>query len=622
MNDKQINWMRNVAGPAIFAIGALAVVLVLMILVKGMPVEGARQFDALARGLVLTLGTMPLALMGVGFAFLGARLFVVGPDSRLGKNLVGVTLTCLGFSIFLSAVLPDAGGSFGEAIGGRVRQTHAALAFIVGVVALAAPVWFLFVREHALEFLSSAQQTLPEKTQEEIEAVGGLSQAEADALLPESEVVASSETDAKSGELAQLLATQKDRIPEWLEESSYPQASSPYGEDVRSKGEIPEGAVPLETESSLSHDDSQSTPQSSTVQRWTPESLRLAGDALGADLAEAESAPSEPEAAPSDLLAEDYTEFAREPEVELIPEPAPEPVIEELPASVEGEALSTESEPEVSLEAEEEPTASSGEPVALPVETVRPAPSWEQADLFQEPDTSLEDEESEETAAELDDEEEWEYEEVDEDEELDSAAEYEDEEDEAAEYEEEEEYEDEEELDPAAEYEEEEEEDPSAEYEEDEEEDADEEDPAAEYEEEDSEEELIAEREEAEEPATEYKEEPFLEHAEETESAELEVEDSEPDVVLTPQAPPAAEVEGTSSERVTDDVIYASGKLFLERDRVAVSMLQREFNLDFDESCEVMDHLQEMGLIGPYVGGHRRDILMTKDQWMERVTAP
>jgi len=69
-------------------------------------------------------------------------------------------------------------------------------------------------------------------------------------------------------------------------------------------------------------------------------------------------------------------------------------------------------------------------------------------------------------------------------------------------------------------------------------------------------------------------------------------------------------------------VVCDAGVLFLERERVAVSMLQREFNLDFDESCEAMDKLQSMGLIGPYVGGHRRDILMSKDEWTERVTLP
>lgn len=62
------------------------------------------------------------------------------------------------------------------------------------------------------------------------------------------------------------------------------------------------------------------------------------------------------------------------------------------------------------------------------------------------------------------------------------------------------------------------------------------------------------------------------------------------------------------------------GCLFVERGRVAVSMLQRQYEMDFDAACKVLDDLQEMGLIGPYLGGQRRDILLTREQWLERVS--
>ena len=337
MNENQTQWMRNVVGPAIFAIGALAVVLVLMILINGMPSQDARSMDALARGLVGTFGEMPVALIGVGLAFYGARLFVVGMDERLVKNLAGVVLTGLGFAIFLSAILPNAGGGFGEAIGGRVRDSHLALSaflsFIVGVVALAMPVWFLFVRERALALMENttrvgASRELPEES-------GGLSREEADALLPDP--VSQPESAAKSEELVKLLATQRDKLPEWLEDSSDSQAPSPYGEDVRRTGGIPEGAVPLATEDIPSDDPSQSTPQPSSVLRWTPSSLRGADDAAGTNLAEAE---------PTDVEPEDLAEPREE-----LPEVV-EPVAEELSAE---EPIETEevSEP-VALETPEE----------------------------------------------------------------------------------------------------------------------------------------------------------------------------------------------------------------------------------------------------------------------------
>lgn len=68
-------------------------------------------------------------------------------------------------------------------------------------------------------------------------------------------------------------------------------------------------------------------------------------------------------------------------------------------------------------------------------------------------------------------------------------------------------------------------------------------------------------------------------------------------------------------------VLAEAGCLFVARGRVAVSMLQKEYGMDFDAACVVLDDLQELGLIGPYLGGQRRDILLTRDQWMERLAS-
>ncbi len=54
---------------------------------------------------------------------------------------------------------------------------------------------------------------------------------------------------------------------------------------------------------------------------------------------------------------------------------------------------------------------------------------------------------------------------------------------------------------------------------------------------------------------------------------------------------------------------------FIEEKRVAVSMLQKNQSIDFDEACQVLDKLQEIGLIGPYLGGKTRDILLTREEW-------
>lgn len=85
------------------------------------------------------------------------------------------------------------------------------------------------------------------------------------------------------------------------------------------------------------------------------------------------------------------------------------------------------------------------------------------------------------------------------------------------------------------------------------------------------------------------------------------------DVVLRPQ--PARAMPRVFVPETT----YKAGCLFLERNRVAVSMLQREFQMDFKIATAVLDQLQDVGLIGPYLGGQRRDILMTTEEWSEKV---
>jgi ribosomal protein S25 len=88
---------------------------------------------------------------------------------------------------------------------------------------------------------------------------------------------------------------------------------------------------------------------------------------------------------------------------------------------------------------------------------------------------------------------------------------------------------------------------------------------------------------------------------------------SEPQVEITPARP------RSRSSVTVDEIVFKAGCLFVERQRVAVSMLQREFGLDFDAATNVLDQLQRVGLIGPYLGGQRRDILLNMDEWQELV---
>ena len=129
------------------------------------------------------------------------------------------------------------------------------------------------------------------------------------------------------------------------------------------------------------------------------------------------------------------------------------------------------------------------------------------------------------------------------------------------------------------------------------------------------------------------------EASETDEIAEVEIEPQAPaaeadDYILEPQpapAPVAAEepTEEAAEETVeldaaaevdVDEIIHEAGLMILEENRVAVSMLERKFAIDFDRACIILDRLQERGLIGPYMGGRTREILMTAEEWEAEVS--
>ena len=81
-----------------------------------------------------------------------------------------------------------------------------------------------------------------------------------------------------------------------------------------------------------------------------------------------------------------------------------------------------------------------------------------------------------------------------------------------------------------------------------------------------------------------------------------------------PRSPePRVEAEGDERWR---QLVFDAGCLVLEQNRVAVSMLERRFGIDFDQACGLLDELQQAGLIGPYMGGRTRDILLSRDEWL------
>ncbi|MCH2104472.1 MAG: hypothetical protein MK297_10730 [Planctomycetes bacterium] len=588
-------------GLALFAIGSVSCALLFKTLTHTAgPEESANWAVQMGFALLWATGPVPVSLMSLACLLLGALQFLGYQDAqRATRHLAGTLGVTLGLSIVLGAYSPDAGGRLGVLVGGGIAELAAApLAALIGLGMVCVSVWAVW--------MGSAQTTAWERAQQ-IENPAAPLQAKADGVTIE-----------------ESAALAFDGEP-----NAYPGvAESPYPEDVRVRGQIPEGAAALGAEETPNHDGAAETDTAEERAEDAPDGAEGADEALaeGDDL----------------VLAAEHGDAGF---------PSEDLAVAEESTGLEVGLESELDDPEPDLEGTE-PGVEDSEPGFEDEETdpfVEGGQALDESALVEEPDDEGAIESSEEELEIEDDEGEWEdsEEEVEEEEELaEDSAELEEEESEEdeADFEEEEELEED-----SAELEEEEFEEDEADFEEEE----DLEEDAAELEEEeyDEEEELkeaeyedAAElpdlEEDSEEEAEPEDEEPYSEPGSESEleeeaspepdsvvtaaeeqgdlfgleEEEPEIEEGEPEeeaeVILEPQARP---------DDATEELLLKAADLFLERDRVAVSLLQRQFQLDFEESCAVLDELQERGLIGPYLGGNRRDILLTREEWLERV---
>jgi hypothetical protein len=471
-------------------------------------------------------GAVPVFMLSLACLAMGASLFLgYVSAASVARHLGGVLGMALGVSVVLGAFSESAGGILGERIGGGLAElTTASVAALVGLGCICAAVW--------ASWLTPSRAKVWARVQEIEKPVVPL-QAKADGV---------------TGEESAALAFEGDpgTIPAVTE--------SPYLEDVRVRGQIPEGAAALGAEETTDHDGFEEQ-----------EATRPTGQDEG---------PSENEERSDDTTAGPEGAAGAESEVDALlletVQGDEEPLGEDLADGEEPTDLdaATAAAPEDGLSAaeleEEEPLAGS--------EAEAGAGEFEEGDAAWETDEADFEEEAEEEEAHVAEGGEEELIEV-----VGESTELKEGDGELGA---------EEEPEVGVEYE-----------------DA----AALEDDVEEEEREELEEREDDEAEELETSPEGPLEQGDLFESADGE---EEPEVILEPQAIPTEE---------RQEVLMKAAELFLERDRVAVSLLQRQFRLDFEESCAVLDELQEMGLIGPYLGGNRRDILLSRDEWLERV---
>ncbi|MBR6518683.1 MAG: DNA translocase FtsK, partial [Oscillospiraceae bacterium] len=66
-----------------------------------------------------------------------------------------------------------------------------------------------------------------------------------------------------------------------------------------------------------------------------------------------------------------------------------------------------------------------------------------------------------------------------------------------------------------------------------------------------------------------------------------------------------------------DDMIHKAIETVVDAGQASTSLLQRKLKLGYARAARIMDEMEEMGIIGPYEGSKPRQVLITKNQWLE-----
>lgn len=77
----------------------------------------------------------------------------------------------------------------------------------------------------------------------------------------------------------------------------------------------------------------------------------------------------------------------------------------------------------------------------------------------------------------------------------------------------------------------------------------------------------------------------------------------------------ASDPEPSGDELAGDEMLPAAVDVILETGQASVSMLQRRLKLGYARAARIVDEMEEMGIVGPFVGSKPRAILITKEQW-------
>ncbi|MBE6914357.1 MAG: DNA translocase FtsK, partial [Ruminococcaceae bacterium] len=66
-----------------------------------------------------------------------------------------------------------------------------------------------------------------------------------------------------------------------------------------------------------------------------------------------------------------------------------------------------------------------------------------------------------------------------------------------------------------------------------------------------------------------------------------------------------------------DELLPQAVDVIFETKQASVSMLQRRLKLGYSRAARIVDQMEEIGVVGPFEGSKPRQILITREQWLE-----
>ena len=69
-----------------------------------------------------------------------------------------------------------------------------------------------------------------------------------------------------------------------------------------------------------------------------------------------------------------------------------------------------------------------------------------------------------------------------------------------------------------------------------------------------------------------------------------------------------------------DELLPQAVDVIFDTKQASVSMLQRRLKLGYSRAARIIDQMEEMGIIGPFEGSKPRQIIITREQWLEMQT--